>query len=85
MTETIDKLRLVLCEKFSFHMDQIEWLTKLELELGMDSREMIELLNELELAFQIDINFDDIDRIVQEKKNLTIEDIVNYIDEKQKQ
>jgi acyl carrier protein len=42
------KLRTILYEKFSFHYDQIQPETHLELELGMDSREMFELLEELE-------------------------------------
>ena len=78
-----DKIRIILYQKFSFHFDQIQLETKLELELGMDSREMLELLDELESAFKINISFDDIDFMMEERKIITVKDIVNYIEEKQ--
>ena len=59
------------------------FLTQLELELGMDSREMLELLDELEKTFHITIDLDEIDRLVEKHKVLRVNDIVNYIKEKQ--
>ena len=47
MDATFNKLQIILYEKFSFHYDYVQLETKLELELGMDSREMFELLNEI--------------------------------------
>jgi acyl carrier protein len=83
MSLIFEKVRTILSEKFCFHSDQIQLETKLELELGMDSREILELLNELEITFEIQINLDDIDQLIQEGKTFTIQDIVNYIKEKE--
>jgi acyl carrier protein len=55
----------------------------LELELGIDSREMFELLDEVEKTFQVNIDLDEIDNLLKSGKILTINDIVQYIEEKQ--
>ena len=78
-----EKIRKILYEKFSFHYDQIQLKTELELELGMDSREMVEFLSELEKIFKINISFNDVDRLIEENEVLTIRDIVDYIEKKQ--
>lgn len=83
MGSTFNKLKMILYEKFSFHYDQIQLETQLELELGMDSREMFELLGELERTFNLTIDLDDIDNLVQNNKLLIIDDIVKYIKENQ--
>ena len=80
MTLVFNKLRKVLNEQFSFHFDQLELETKFELELGMDSREMLELFMELEMIFEIEINFDSIDVLIKEEKFITIQDLVQYIE-----
>jgi len=80
---TFEKIRKILSDKFSFHYDQIQLKTELELELGMDSREMVEFLSELEKTFKINISFDDVDRLIEEKEVLTIRDIVDYIEKRQ--
>jgi acyl carrier protein len=82
MSVTFYKIRTILYEKFSFHYDQIQLQTELELELGMDSREMFEFLSELEKTFNINISFDEVDRLIEENEVLTIRDIVDYIEEK---
>ena len=82
MNTIFNQIRTILHEKFSFHYDQIEPETGFELELGTDSREMLELLSEFEQAFEIEISQDDIDKIIKEGKILTIQDIVDYIKEK---
>jgi acyl carrier protein len=76
-------LKSVLHNKFCFHLDQIQMETNLELELGMDSREFFELLYEIEKIFEITIDFDEIDDLIKNGKSLTINDIVEYIQEKQ--
>jgi acyl carrier protein len=81
MSSVFNKVRTILHEKFSFHYDQIQLTTNLEVELGLDSREFFELLSELEESFQIEIDLDEIDRITKNKIVITIEDIVNYITE----
>ena len=83
MNSTFNKLQTILYEKFSFHYDQVQLETQLELELGMDSREMFELLTELEEIFQITIDFDEIDTILRQTQVLRINDLVEYIKEKQ--
>jgi acyl carrier protein len=83
MYVTFEKIRRILYDKFSFHYDQIQLKTELELELGMDSREMVEFLSELEKTFKINISFDDVDRLIEENEVLTIRDIVDYIEKRQ--
>jgi acyl carrier protein len=82
MDKIFNKIRIILHEKFSFHYDQIQPETRFELELGSDSREMFELLSEFEEGFGIQINQDDIDKIIKEGKVLTIQDVLDYIKEK---
>jgi acyl carrier protein len=83
MSNIFNKVRKLLNEEFSFHYDQIQLETKLELELGMDSREMFELIDKIELLFKIIIDLDDIDKMMEEHIVLTIQDLVNYINQKQ--
>ncbi len=82
MNRIFNEIRTILHDKFSFHYDQIQAETEFELELGTDSREMLELLSEFEQAFEIQISQDDIDKIIKEGKILTIQDVVDYIKEK---
>ena len=82
MSNTFNQIQKLLHEEFSFHYDQIQLETKLELELGMDSRELFELIEKLELEFTILIDPDEIDLMVQENLVLTIHDLVNYINQK---
>ena len=83
MDFTFNKLRTILYEKFSFHYDQLQLETQLELELGMDSRELFELLYALEKTFDINIDFDEIDHILKNSKALTIKDLADYVKEQQ--
>jgi len=83
MSNTFNQVRKLLNEEFSFHYDHIQLETKLELELGMDSREMFELIDKLEFLFKIIIDFDDIDQMMEDHIVLTIQDLVNYINQKQ--
>ena len=81
MDVTFKKLKTILYEKFSFHYDQIQLETNLELELGLDSREFFELLHEIEESFQIEISLDKVDKITQNHLIVTVEDIVDLIAE----
>ena len=83
MSNTFNQVRKLLNEEFSFHYDQIQFETKLELELGMDSREFFELLKKLELLFKILIDPDDIDKMIENHIVLTVQDLVNYINKKE--
>jgi acyl carrier protein len=49
----------------------------------MDSREMMEFLSELEKTFNLSISFDEVDHLIEENDVLTIQDIVDYVDERQ--
>ena len=82
MNSIFNEIRTILHEKFSFHYDQIKPETEFELELGTDSRELLELLSEFETAFGIQISQDDIDKIITEGRVLRIQDVVDYIKEK---
>ena len=83
MSNTFNQVRKLLNEEFSFHYDQIQLETKFELELGMDSRELFELIEKLELLFKIIIDLDDIDKMMEDHIVLTIQDLVTYINQKQ--
>jgi len=72
------RVREILHQQFSFHYDQIQPETQIELELGTDSREMLELIYIFESEFEIDIDLDDVTDIV------TVQDSVDYIKRKQK-
>ena len=76
MSRVFSKIKQILHESYSIQLDQIQLETKFELELGTDSREFFELLNDFENAFGIEINLDDVVEIV------TIQDAVTYIEKK---
>lgn len=80
MNYIFDKLCIILTDHFSFHYNQLQLETKFELELGMDSRELLELLTYLEVSFEIKVNFDKIDSLIEEGKFTTLQDLVNYIE-----
>jgi hypothetical protein len=42
---------------------------------------MVELVNECEIIFNIKINLDDIDKIIEERNPIIIQDVVDYIKE----
>jgi acyl carrier protein len=44
---------------------------------------MIEFLFELEQTFHLIISFDEVDKLLEKKKILIIQDVVNYIEERQ--
>jgi acyl carrier protein len=51
----------------------------------MDSLEMRELLAECEQRFKIQVLWDDIDQLVETGKQIQIQDLVDYIAERQNQ
>jgi len=82
MTLIFEEIRTLLHEKYSFQYDQIQLDTDFEKELGTDSREMLELINDFETLFNIEISLDDIDDFIFSGKTITIQDVVNYIGKK---
>jgi acyl carrier protein len=49
----------------------------------MDSRELLELFTSMEVLFEIEVNFDNVDSLIEEGKFTTIQDIVTYIEKEQ--
>lgn len=76
MINVFERIRLILHRKYSFHYNQIEPEVKFQEELGTDSREMLELINEFEIEFDIKIELEEVEHM----KNL--QDVVNYIEKK---
>jgi acyl carrier protein len=82
MTFIFKKIRKLLYEQYSFQYDQIQLETDFEKELGTDSREMLELINDFETLFDIEISFDDIDNFIFSGKSIRVQDVVDYIEKK---
>lgn len=84
MSIIFEKIRTLLIVDYNFHSDQIELETDFEKELGTDSREMLELINDIERIFNIEISFDDIDDFIYSGRTIKIRDVVEYIEKKLK-
>jgi len=82
MTLIFNRIRKLLHEEYSFQYDQIQLDTDFEKELGSDSREMLELINDFETIFDIEISFDDIDDFIFSGKTIKIQDVIDYIEKK---
>ena len=82
MTLIFNKIRKLLHEEYSFQYDQIQLDTDFEKELGTDSREMLELINDFETIFNIEISFDDIDDFIFSGETIKVQDVVDYITKK---
>lgn len=76
MNTIFNQIREILNKHYSIKFDQIELETNFEIELGFDSREFFELINDFESVFNIEIFLDDITEI------RTIKDAVIYIEKK---
>ena len=76
MTNIFEQIRTILNKRFRFSFEQIQPETEFERELGTDSREFFELIDEFETAFDIEINTEEAITLV------TIQDTVNYIEKK---
>jgi acyl carrier protein len=63
-----------------YHQIQLE--TDFEKELGTDSREMLELINDLETLFNIEISLDEIDDFLFSGKTRKVQDVVDSIEKK---
>jgi acyl carrier protein len=74
MRNVFERVRLILHQKYSFHSDQIQPEVKFEKELGTDSREMLELMNDFEKEFEIEIALEAVEEIE------ILQDVVDYVD-----
>lgn len=82
MTIIFEKIRKLLHEEYSYQYDQIQLETDFERDLGTDSRELLELINDFEILFDIVINFDDVDDFIFSGKTIKVQDVVTYIEKK---
>ena len=82
MNLIFNQIRKLLHENYSFQYDQIQLETDFETELGTDSREMLELINDLETLFDIKISLDEIDDFIFSGKTIKVQDVVDYIGKK---
>jgi len=73
MTSIFEQIRTILNKQFRFSFDQIQPETEFERELGADSREFFEVIDEFETTFDIAINTEEAITFV------TIQDAINYI------
>jgi len=78
MSYTLNKVQEILSYQFSLNKTFILPETKLGLELGADSRDLLELMANFEVTFDIEIAYEDVTEII------TVNDIVNYIENKKK-
>jgi len=74
MSDVFTKVCLILNQKYSFQFDQIQPQVRFEMELGTDSLEMLELINDFEKEFDIEIEFEAVEKIE------TLQDAVEYIE-----
>ena len=86
-----EKIRIILHEKFHYRYEDIEPQIYFEKELAVDSKEMHQLITEFESTFDIIVDYDEMDEFyfqpqiikhVDEIKQISIQDSVNYIEKK---
>ena len=75
---TLDRVKKVVAEQLERDESEIESSSSFEEDLGADSLAQVELIMAFEEAFEIEIPDEDAEKIE------TIQDAVNYIDEKTK-
>jgi len=76
--EIFEQVKEVIADRLGVDPDEIKWESRLVEDLGADSLDNAELVMNLEEKFGIEIPDED------QTKIQTIEDIVNYIEEKLK-
>ena len=89
-TKIYQQIRILLYNRYSYPIDQIQPHLRFQIELGVDSLEMFEIITEFEEIFNINISLDDIDdfifqpqkiNYISDIKSLTIQNAVDYIEE----
>lgn len=74
----LSKVQKILSNQFCIQETEIQPETQLELELGADSRDLLELMAIFEITFDIEIAYEDVADII------TVQNIIDYIENKQK-
>lgn len=73
--ETIDKVKDILCEQLDINGEEISMESSIMEDLGADSLDVVDLVMNLEEAFDTEIP----DETIEQLK--TVGDVVRYIDE----
>ena len=76
MEDNLKKLMEILEEQLILEENQIDTDSELISDLGADSLDMVEIMMEVEEKFEIDPGLD-----FWEKENLTVQDILDKIEE----
>ena len=78
MCSILSTIQKILSKQFCINETEIQPETKLELELGADSRDLLELMAIFEITFDIEIAYEDVNDII------TVQNIIDYIENEQK-
>lgn len=73
--ETFDRVRDILCEQLDIESDEVTAEASILDDLGADSLDVVDLVMNLEEAFDTEIPDEDIEQLK------TVGDVVRYIDE----
>ena len=73
----LEKLQTIIAEKLSIEESEIKLESSFKEDLGADSLDLFEIVMGLEEEFDISIDNEDLDQIE------TVQDALNYIQEKQ--
>ena len=87
MVKVFNVLQKILHNKCNLQLDHIQPEARFEVELAIDSSEMLELIEELEQIFEIEINYDDIDSFIFNPNNtkMTVQNAIDYIENRIKE
>jgi acyl carrier protein len=78
MSLVLQRVQEILSYQFSLNETEIQPETKFEIELGADSRDLLEIMAAFEVTFDIEIAYEDVSDII------TVQDAINYIENKKR-
>lgn len=73
--ETLEKVRDIICEQLDVESDEVTMDASILEDLGADSLDIVDLVMNLEEAFDTEIPDDEIEKL------RTVGDVVRYVDE----
>ena len=73
MSIILEKVQEILSHQFSLNKSEVQMETQFELELGADSRDLLEIMAAFEETFDIEIAYEDVVNI------RTVQDAVFYV------